>query len=170
MPNNSHGERVRAAATWTAVTAIYGGAQAVSASAAERMRGSGTRQQYQAELNRPAFAPPGVVFPVVWSALNVVTATSAWRVLRADASHPRRAALGWWSAAVAVRSGYVPLAFGRRWLWLATADSALLNAVMTVYALHARKTDSGAAALALPEIAWTAFATVLSAATARQNT
>jgi translocator protein len=81
----------------------------------------------------------------------------------------RRAVLGWWALAVIVRSGYVPLAFGGRRLWAATADSALLCAVMANYASQARRVDRAAAVLAVPEIAWTAFATVLSAAVATKN-
>ena len=137
-------------------------------------QGRGTRPQYE-QFERPAFAPPSAVFPVVWSALNLTTATSAWLVWGAPVrSRPqgvpsRRAVLGWWALAVTVRSGYVPLALGRRHLWAATADSALLCAVMAYYASLARRVDQTAAALAVPEIAWTAFATVLSAAVARKN-
>jgi tryptophan-rich sensory protein len=40
---------------------------------------------------------------------------------------------------------------------------------MAYYASLARRVDQTAAALAVPEIAWTAFATVLSAAVARKN-
>jgi tryptophan-rich sensory protein len=53
--------------------------------------------------------------------------------------------------------------------WAATADSALLCAVMANYASQVRRVDRAAAALAVPEIAWTAFATVLSAAVATTN-
>ena len=160
-------------AAWAGLAGAYAAGQAMSAAAAQRMRGDRTRSQYERDLNRPRFAPPGAAFPVVWSALNVTTATSAWRAWRVGAGSPDsaspRAAAGWWAAAIIVRSGYVPLAFGRRWLWAATADSALLTAVMTMYAVRARRTDAAAAALALPEIAWTAFATVLSAAIARRS-
>jgi translocator protein len=107
---------------------------------------------------------------VVWSVLNLTTSTSAWLVWRAGRSRGRRAALGWWAVAIVVRSGYVPLEFGHRRLWLATADSALLSVVMARYCARARKAGDTAAALALPEIAWTVFATVLSAAVAVRNT
>jgi tryptophan-rich sensory protein len=124
-------------------------------------------------LRPPSFAPPGLVFPVVWSALNLTTATSAWRLWRARRAGPQgrdaQAALGWWALAVLVRSGYVPLEFGARRYWAATVDSALLCAVMVRYAAVARRADPAAAALAAPEIAWTAFATVLSTAIAHQN-
>jgi translocator protein len=164
--------RLRQVGAWTGAAVVYGAAQGLSAWVAQHARGRGTRPQYE-QFERPAFAPPGAVFPVVWSALNVTTATSAWRVWDAAEAGPetpsRRTVLGWWAAAVIVRSGYVPLAFGSHRLWAATADSALLCAVMTYYASLARQVDRGAAALAVPEVAWTAFATVLSAAVAVKN-
>jgi benzodiazapine receptor len=171
----ANGRTFRAAAAWAAAAGVYGAAQGLSAWAGQRA--AGTRPQYQ-RFDRPAFSPPGPVFPVVWSALNLTTATSAWRLWRVQASQPdpaapaaraARTALAWWTGAVAVRSGYVPLEFGARRFWLATADSALLCAVMSRYAWLARRADPAAAALAVPEIAWTAFATVLSAAVARRN-
>jgi translocator protein len=171
----ANGRTFRAAAAWAGAAAVYGAAQGLSAWAGQRA--AGTRPQYQ-RFDRPAFSPPGPVFPVVWSALNLTTATSAWRLWCVQASQPdlaapatraARAALAGWTGAVAVRSGYVPLEFGARRFWLATADSALLCAVMARYAWLARRADPAAAALAVPEIAWTAFATVLSAAVARRN-
>jgi tryptophan-rich sensory protein len=77
--------------------------------------------------------------------------------------------LAWWAAAIVIRIGYVPLAFGRRRLWAATADAALLFAVMARHALLARRIDQPAALLAVPEVAWTGFATVLSTAVAAIN-
>ena len=163
----------RQAAAWAAAAAAYGAGQGLSAWAGQRLAGRRTRPQYR-DFDQPAFAPPGAVFPAVWSALNLATATSAWRVWRAGAASvpdaaARRAALRWWAAAIAVRSGYVPLAFGGRRFWAATADSALLCAMMARYAMLAREVDPAAAVLAVPETAWTAFATVLSAAVARKN-
>lgn len=163
---------LRQAGAWAGAAAVYAAAQGLSAWAAQRQSGRGTRPQYS-QFERPAFAPPGAVFPVVWSALNLTTATSAWRIWRAPepaAGEPARAAaLAWWAAAVAIRSGYVPLAFGRRRLWAATADAALLSAAMARYALLARRIDQPAALLAVPEVAWTGFATVLSATVAAAN-
>jgi translocator protein len=166
------GSRIRQAVAWAGAAGIYGAAQGLSAWAAQRPRGRGTRPQYE-QFERPAYAPPGAVFPVVWSGLNLTTATSAWRIWRArepGAQTPaRREALAWWALAVAVRSGYTPLAFGGRRLWAATADAALLFAVMARYSLLARRVDQAAALLAVPEVAWTAFATVLSTAVAAKN-
>jgi translocator protein len=163
---------LRQAAALIGAAGIHGVAQGLSAWAAQRTQGRGTRPQYE-QFERPAFAPPGAVFPVVWSALNLTTATSAWRVWRAREPGPqapsRREVPAWWALAVIIRSGYTPLAFGGRRLWAATADAALLFAIMARYTFLAHRVDQTAAVLALPEIAWTAFATVLSTAVAAKN-
>jgi translocator protein len=164
--------RLRRATAWIGAAGIYGLAQGLSAWTAQRAQGRGTRPQYE-QFQRPAFAPPGAVFPVVWSVLNLTTATSAWCVWRAREPGPqapsRREVLAWWALAVIARSGYTPLAFGGRRLWAATADAALLSAIMARYAFLARRVDQTAAVLAVPEVAWTAFATVLSTAVAAKN-
>ena len=164
--------RLRRATAWIGAAGIYGAAQGLSAWAAQRAQGRGTGPQYE-QFERPAFAPPGAVFPVVWSALNLTTATSAWCVWRAREPGPqapsRRKVLAWWALAVVIRSGYTPLAFGGRRLWAATADAALLFVIMARYASLARRVDQTAAVLAVPEVAWTAFATVLSTAVAAKN-
>ena len=158
-------------ASWAGMAGVYAAAQGLSAWAGQRCQG--TRDHYQ-DFRQPSFAPPGPVFPVVWSALNLTTATSAWRLWRARRAATAevkyaQSALAWWALALLLRSGYVPLEFGARRYWAATADSALLCAVMLRYAVVARRADPAAAALAVPEIAWTAFATVLSTAIAVQN-
>jgi tryptophan-rich sensory protein len=79
--------RLRQAA-WIGAAGIYGAAQGPSAWTAKRAQGRGTRPQYE-QFERPAFAPPGAVFPVVWSALNLTTATSARLVWRAREPGPQ---------------------------------------------------------------------------------
>ncbi len=164
----------RELASWAGLAGLYAGAQGLSALAGQYTAKRSTRDQYR-EFRQPSFAPPGPVFPAVWSALNVTTATSAWRLWRVRRSPGpevpyAQSALAWWALALLLRSWYVPLEFGSRRYWAATADSALLCAVMARYATVARRADPAAAALAVPEVAWTAFATVLSAAIAVSNT
>ena len=126
------------------------------------------------QFERPAFAPPGAVFPVVWSALNLTTATSAWRVSACPraraAAPPRREVLAWW-----VLHHYANAAATRRWPSVAVGCGGppptphFLFAVMVRYAFLARRVDQTAAVLAVPEVAWTAFATVLSTAVAAKK-
>jgi len=143
-------------ASWAGLAAVYAAAQGLSAWSGQRARGA--RDQYQ-DFRQPSFAPPGPVFPVVWSALNLATATSAWRLWRGrrapgpEVPHAQ-VAVAWWALGLVLRSGYGPVEFGARRYWAATV---------------ARRADPAAAALAAPEIAWTAFATVLSTVIAVQN-
>ena len=115
--------RLRQVAAWTGPVVVYGAGQSLSAWVARYAQGRGTRPQYE-QFERPAYAPPGAVFPVVWSGLNFTTATSAWRIWRARElgaeMSDRRESLAWWALTVAVRSGYTPLAFGGRRLWPVT--------------------------------------------------
>ena len=78
---------LRQVAAWMGAAVVYGAAQGLSAWVARYAQGRGTRPQYE-QFERPAFAPPGAVFPVVWSALNLTTATSAWLVWRAGEAEP----------------------------------------------------------------------------------
>jgi hypothetical protein len=73
---------LRQVAAWMGAVVVYGAAQGLSAWVARYAQGRGTRPQYE-QFERPAFAPPGAVFPVVWTTLNLTTATSAWLVWRA---------------------------------------------------------------------------------------
>ncbi len=71
------------------------------------------------------------------------------------------------NAPVCAKGRHIPNSVRR--LWAATADAALLFAVMARYALLARRIDQPAALLAVPEVAWTGFATVLSTTVAAIN-
>ncbi len=156
----------------------YLGAQAVSGGLTALVSKSDngtqrTREEFQ-RLPTPPYAPPPATYGIVWSGLAVTSSASAWRVWRAgqrDAQLRPQAhrALRWWAAALAARTAYTPLAFGRRALWPAAADSLLLTALMGRYAVLARGVDPAAGALAVPEVVWCGFASVLSADIARRE-
>ena len=160
-------------AAWIGAAGIYGAAQGLSAWAAQRAQGRGTCAWIRA-IRTPGIRAAWRGVPVVWSALNLTARRHRHGVSGVPASSgpqapSRREVLAWWALAVIIRSGYTPLAFGGRRLWAATADAALLFAVMVRYAFLARRVDQTAAVLAVPEVAWTAFATVLSTAVAAKN-
>jgi len=159
--------------------AAYLAGQGVSVAITGRLGGRGadgtdqSRQVFQ-ELPTPDWAPPPATYGIVWSGLALTSSAAAYRVVQAAEADPSlrpaaRRALVLWGAAIVPRTAYTPLAFGERRLWAATADSALLAATWTAFAVQAAKVDRAAAALAVPEALWGAFATVLSAATARRG-
>lgn len=161
--DRDRGPRWKRAVRWAAFVGVYAAGQGVSISLS-----GDVRREYR-RVEQPPFAPPAPVIPAVWTVLNVTSATSAWRVWEAPSSAHRTHALGLWGAALALRTAYTPLAFGHRLRWLATADAAALALVMAAYTERAARVDRAAAALAAPEVAWTSFATALSADLAGRN-
>lgn len=122
-----------------------------------------------AELRRPAWAPPGWLFGVVWPALYLLLAVAAWRVwLRG----------GFARQASALALFFVQLAFNAAWTWIFFGLEALGAAVVEIVALWIlivativafRRVDGVAAALLLPYLAWVTFATALATAIWRLN-
>jgi tryptophan-rich sensory protein len=149
-----------------------GASVALTGRSADRDGTDQSRREF-ARLPTPAWAPPAPTYGIVWSGLALTSSAAAWRVaatgsVDGELTPAAQRAMAWWAVASLPRTAYTPLAFGRRRLWAATADAALLAGAWGAFTLAAARVDRRAAALALPELAWTSFATVLSAATARR--
>ena len=122
---------------------------------------------------KPSFQPPGVVFPIVWTALYAKIAWASARTIDGliDAGRPDEArafeqALG------------VNLALNTGWTWIffrghrpgpATLECAVLAASSVDLARRAAKVDRLAAAGLAAYAGWTSFATVLSGRFAALN-
>ncbi len=131
------------------------------------------RSTWYARLRKPAFQPPGEVFPVVWTALYAdiaVTSATAIDRLRDDGRGPEADALA--------RALAVNLALNASWSWVFFAAHRLRSAVVVAGALAASsadltrrvgRADRRAGAALAPYAVWCAFATVLSAAIWRRN-
>ncbi len=144
-------------------------AAAVTATAVAGGLGTDVRSQWYADLEKPAWQPPGWVFGPAWTTLYALVGVSSARVLaRADASERRRFA----------RALGVNLVLNAGWSWLfftarkpgwALVDSAVLEASTLDLARRARAVDPAAAAMLAPYAGWVGFATALTAAIARAN-
>jgi len=120
-------------------------------------------------LDKPAFAPPDKVSPVVWTSLYALMAWSGWRVWSAAPSRQRDTALRLWLSQLAASAKWSRLLFGERRPVLALADIIALEASVLSYISAARKVDRAAADAFIPYAAWVAFAAVLNAEIARLN-
>ncbi len=120
---------------------------------------------------KPSFQPPSWVFGPTWTALYTLMTASAHRVLRQPASAHRTRALGWWWAQMALNAAWTPLFFGksRKRRVAALADVVLLVGSIAGYLRSARKVDTRAAAMMVPYLGWTLFATALNAENLRLN-
>jgi len=132
-----------------AVAAVVGGLAAADA-----------RTVYSG-LELPPFAPPAWLFGPVWTVLYLGIAVSGWLYWK---SRGDRAGLGWYAAQLVLNAAWTPLFFAAGAYTVALVDIALLDVAIAVTALYFRRTSRVSAALLLPYLAWTLYATALNAA------
>ncbi|MBB3832664.1 tryptophan-rich sensory protein [Xanthomonas arboricola] len=116
---------------------------------------------FYADLQRPAWAPPGWLFGPVWTALYGMMAVAVWLVWRRG---------GWAGAHLALRMFVLQLALNGLWSWLffawhmgawAFADIVVLWLTLAATIGVFAKRNSLAAWLLVPYLAWVSFAAAL---------
>ncbi|MBB3805241.1 tryptophan-rich sensory protein [Xanthomonas arboricola] len=116
---------------------------------------------FYADLQRPAWAPPGWLFGPVWTALYGMMAVAVWLVWRRG---------GWAGARLALGMFILQLALNGLWSWLffawhmgawAFADIVLLWLTLAATIGVFAKRSSVAAWLLVPYLAWVSFAAAL---------
>ena len=127
-------------------------------------------QVWYRTLRKPEWNPPDWVFGPVWTTLYVMMGIALVQVVRADREPAtRRVAIGLFALQLV-------LDFGWSWIFFANHDPggalvevlALWLAIVATIAAFATIRRS-AAALLVPYLAWTTFATILTAAIWRLN-
>ena len=156
---------------WAAAAAVAAAFGAVGWSG-ERFSPAPTHPRIRAwyrRLDKPGFTPPGPVFGLGWTLIELAFNYGGFRLLRRPATTGRNLAVGLWALNTALIAGWSPLFFGRR----ATGSSALaaggMIATAATYGLAARRVDRRAAATAVPLIVWLGFATLLAEEVWRRN-
>lgn len=130
-------------------------------------------------LAKPAWTPPDIAFPIVWTALYVLMGAAAWLVWRRIAGAGETAAgagagrrhlpLILFVVQLALNSLWSVLFFGLRSPGLALAEILLLLAAIVATMAAFRRVSMLAAALLLPYLLWAGFATALNVAIWRLN-
>jgi translocator protein len=128
---------------------------------------------WYSRLRKPAYQPPSVVFPVVWTALyGDIATTSALAIDRFratgqdDKARRYAAALG---VNLALNAGWSWLFFRYRKLGASVLGAAVLTVSSADLARRTAQADARAGVAASPYPVWCAFATVLSAHVWRLN-
>lgn len=119
-------------------------------------------------LNKPVFAPPGWLFPVVWTLLYGAMATAMWFVLREEGPD-RFILLGLYIAQLAVNLIWPVLFFVQRSLGLAFFWLVLLWLLAGIMLHQFFKESKVAGWLLVPYQLWITFAGVLNFFIARIN-
>lgn len=126
-------------------------------------------------LEKPAFYPPEIAFPVVWTLLFTLMGVALWLVWEASGSGSgseyeseyeseygqRRLALGLFVLQLAVNVVWTPVFFGREALLAGLVVIVVLWMLVVATIAAFRRVDRRAAALLVPYLAWVTFAAVL---------
>ena len=124
---------------------------------------------FYAQLDKPAWAPPAWLFGPVWTALYVMMGVAAWLIWREH---------GWARARTALLLFLAQLSCNALWTWvffawrrggLALAEIVLLVLLVVATIIAFARLHRIAGALLLPYLAWTAYATALTAAVWARN-
>lgn len=121
---------------------------------------------WYAQLDKPAFTPPGWVFAPVWTALYVVIAIVGWRAWQRDSAGR---AMGLWWAQLALNFLWSPIFFSAHLIGVALVVVLLLLAVVVGFIITSWWQDRAAAWLFLPYAVWVAFASLLNASIVVMN-
>lgn len=111
------------------------------------------------DLNQPPLAPPGWVFPVVWTVLYLLMGYASYRILTSGADREQtRRALILYGAQLFVNFLWPVVFFGLQWRLLAFFILVVLWGLIYLTMRVFSKIDERAGDLLLPYILWVTFA------------
>ncbi len=122
---------------------------------------SGFGNAWFAALTLPAWFPPAIAFPIVWTALYAMMGVATAMIADARGANGRSAALAVFAAHLLLNLAWAPVFFGAHQV---SAGLALIVAVLVSAAVTARlygRIRPVAGWLFVPYIAWLMFATAL---------
>ena len=124
---------------------------------------------YAEMMQKPPLAPPGWVFPVVWTVLYALMGISAARIWLAPPSPARNRGLNLFWLQLAVNFLWSPIFFNARAYGFALIWLLLLWGLVLLMILQFRKVDLPAALLQVPYLIWLTFAAYLNWGVFRLN-
>ena len=125
---------------------------------------AGSMEQYES-MYKPPLAPPGWVFPVVWTILYILMGIAAWLIYRSG-SPEKKSALKWYLAQLAVNAVWPVLYFRAGAYWVAFFWLLLLWYLVFETIRKFARISREAAWLMIPYLAWITFAGYLNLAVA----
>jgi translocator protein len=117
-------------------------------------------------LDKPAWTPPNLAFPMIWSVLYLLMAVAAARV----AGHPGSAlALALWSLQICLNTLWSGVFFGLHRMRAAAIVIGLLWLALAATIIAFWRHDGIAAALLVPYLIWGSYAFALNLSIWRRN-
>lgn len=109
-------------------------------------------------LKKPDWTPPKKAFPIVWTALYVISAIAATRIALGPNPGP---GLALWSLQIALNTLWTPVFFGARRMAGGMIVIALLWIVLAITTVVFLQTDLLAGLLMIPYLGWISIAAAL---------
>lgn len=139
---------------------VFAAGSALAAAALGSL-GSAKAPKVYRQLDKPRWAPPAGVFGPVWSVLYAAIGVAGWRLWRKRAG---RTTLGLHLGQLALNAAWPNAFFVARDRTLSLAVVAALDATIAAELATAARRDPVAAGLLAPYLAWSLYATALTAA------
>ena len=130
---------------------------------------SGGMDTYET-LKQPPLAPPGFIFPLVWTVLYLLMGYGSYRVY--DSGAPRSAkkqALTFYGIQLFLNFLWPLIFFGLQWYWAAFAVLVLLWVFIYLTMYRFGQVDDPAENLLIPYLLWVTFAGYLNLGVALLN-
>ena len=124
---------------------------------------------YGQMAQKPPLAPPGWVFPVVWTILYAPMGIGGARVWSGPKTQARSRGLNLFIAQLIINFFWSPIFFNARAYGLAFSWLLLLWALVFLMIREFRKVDNPAAYLQIPYLLWLTFAAYLNWAVWQMN-
>jgi tryptophan-rich sensory protein len=134
-----------------------------------RLSGSGYGNPWFDALAKPAFMPPGWIFPVAWTILYIFLGLALALILHARGARGRGPALLLFFLQLALNLAWSPLFFAAHKVGLALLLILAMFALAAAAAFLFRRIRPAAALLLLPYLAWLVFAAALNEEIGRLN-
>ena len=120
-------------------------------------------------LRKPAWRPPQIAFPIVWTILYALIAIAGWRVWTTAPAEALPLAMTVYGIQLLLNAGWSALFFGLKRMRLAFIELSLLWVSIAALIAVFWPLDSLAAMLLLPYIAWVTAAGALNLSMMRLN-
>ncbi len=122
----------------------------------------GNSMQVFEEINKPSFAPPGFLFPIVWTILYALMGVATYLIVTSDAPQEEiRKALILYGIQLAFNFVWPFIFFGQGWYFLSFIWLLILWGLIIATIISFSKISKPAAYLMIPYLLWVTFAGIL---------
>ena len=120
----------------------------------------GNSKGFQDEVIQPSFAPPGFIFPIVWTILYILMGISSFLVSKSDCNY-KKTGLTLYGMQLAINCIWNLFFFRLKYFLFSFYLLLFLILLVILMIIHFYKCNKTSAYLQIPYILWLIFASIL---------